>query len=129
MKFLVVEDNIPAQNLLHKILIEFGEVELCATAEDGLANFSESLKSESLYDMIFVDFELPGMNGDKFVEEIRKLEKGGKRTPISITSGVADEKDIESCNKCGADWSIHKPYIQSEIVEFIQACNANKFQK
>lgn len=123
MKFLVVEDNIPAQNLLHKILIEFGEVDLCGNAEDGLAHFKDSFTAETAYDMIFVDFELPKMNGDELVGEIRKLETEGIRIPISITSGVASEKDIESCTKCGADWSIHKPYIQSEIVEFIQACS------
>lgn len=71
-------------------------------------------------DIIFMDMQMPEMNGLEATLEIRKIENGKSRVPIiALTAGtVKGEK--EKCIEAGMDDYITKPFVKDTIVKAIQ---------
>lgn len=67
---LVVEDQNFVRELLSRLLtsLSVAKVSTARSAEDALASLEED---PSLANVILIDFELPGMNGVRFIEKLR----------------------------------------------------------
>ncbi|PTS99837.1 hypothetical protein DBR11_11505 [Pedobacter sp. HMWF019] len=105
ISILVAEDNIINQKIVVKILKGMGYD--CDVVANGLEVLS-SLKRQH-YDMVFMDVQMPEMDG---LEATRKLiELYGKESPvvIAMTAG-AFEKDKQECLEAGMDDYITKPF-------------------
>ena len=110
---LIVEDNNINQTVLVKLLEKKGCV--CHVAENGL----EAVKkfTEHVYDGIFMDIEMPVMNGIEATKKIRDVEKSSKRakTPIIAVTGYVRKEIEESALTAGMDGYITKPYHKENI--------------
>jgi len=112
LKILVVEDH-PVNRRLFEMILEKIGVEVFS-AEDGLEALEVSA-SNSL-DLIFMDIQMPRMNGYEAAEELRK--RGFKRPLIAITAGVlAEEQD--QCWKAGFNDILPKPFKRPHIEAMI----------
>lgn len=71
-------------------------------------------------DIIFMDMQMPEMNGLEATLAIREMENGKSRVPIiALTAGtVKGEK--EKCIEAGMDDYITKPFIKDTVVKAIQ---------
>ena len=60
---------------------------------------------------IFVDYSMPGMNGDQLTSEIRNLEQKYNMNPSKIIglSANSDKETIEKCLKSGMNQFEIKP--------------------
>ena len=69
--------------------------------------------------LIFMDVQMPKMNGYEATQAIRKL-KSHKNTPIiALTAGtISGEK--EKCFEAGMNDYITKPFVQETIINIIQ---------
>lgn len=77
---LVVEDNLINQQILLRYLQNAGH--FCTVASNGLEALEQYQKFK--FDLIFMDIEMPGMNGLDATQEIRKLEANSNRPPVPI---------------------------------------------
>lgn len=69
-------------------------------------------------DLIFMDIQMPEMNGYEASLAIRSLEKNKKTPIIALTAGtLKDEK--ERCLEAGMDDYITKPYVTASIMTVI----------
>jgi signal transduction histidine kinase/ActR/RegA family two-component response regulator len=68
----------------------------------------EKFKSEP-FDMIFMDCEMPDLDGYAATVEIRKIEGGGKRVPIIAITAHSLEKDRKRGIESGMDDYLSKP--------------------
>lgn len=69
-------------------------------------------------DVIFMDIQMPLMNGWEATKSIRKM-KSGKKTPIiAVTAGTEKEEKLK-CMEAGMNDYISKPIIKSVIEETI----------
>jgi len=77
----------------------------------------ESLKKikEKQYDLIILDFELPNINGDEVLIQIKK-DKNYTSTPILILSGSENQDRIRKVLKSGASDYIKKPFFIEEFI-------------
>lgn len=81
---LVVDDYGPAKKLLGASLTSFpqiGEVEYADSGEQALAKVNSKK-----YDLIFLDVNMPGLDGFETCARIREI-KGYELTPIIIVTG------------------------------------------
>jgi CheY-like chemotaxis protein len=112
VKILVVDDNNPLRLLLSKMLSRLGyEVSSADSGENGLRVF---LKNR--FDMVFSDYEMPGIDGVDFACSIKKCSPC---TPVVIMTGAGRET-VLSRNSAAVDEVISKPFTLTELDETIQ---------
>jgi two-component system sensor histidine kinase/response regulator len=102
---LLVEDNEVNQKVAQKYLERLG----ChvRTADDGAAGV-QAFK-EDRFDLILMDMQMPIMDGIAATREIRKLERGGRHTPIVALTANVLAGQLERCLEAGMDDFLTKP--------------------
>ena len=105
---LVAEDNRINQLYLVELIKYFGcTVDLAVNGEEALAAIQKQR-----YDMVFMDCQMPEMDGFTAAEEIRKLEAAGElpgESPSWLTANAL-KGDRERCLAAGMDDYISKPF-------------------
>jgi CheY-like chemotaxis protein len=62
------------------------------------------------YDVVFMDIQMPRMNGYEATREIRKLENGaGKDVPIIAMTANAFAEDVQMAMSAGMNEHVPKP--------------------
>lgn len=89
MKLLLIEDDPDHAELIRSTLKDM-DVELVCSGEEGLKRISE--KS---YDLILVDYRLPGMNGIEFLSKVSGI-------PVILLTGMGSEEIAVQALKHGA---------------------------
>ncbi len=110
MKVLVVEDNAVNQKVAAILLEKAGcRVDLAANGREAL-----EASSRIAYDCIFMDCQMPEMDGFESAAAIRKRElQSGHRVPIVAMTANAMASDRQRCLDAGMDGYLSKP-VQSE---------------
>jgi CheY-like chemotaxis protein len=111
-RVLLVEDNPVNLEVAVGILETFG----CAadTATNGLEAL-ERYEAED-YGLIFMDCQMPEMDGFEATAEIRKREmQSGRRIPIVALTASAIEGDRERCLAAGMDDYLSKPFTAEQM--------------
>jgi len=110
---LVAEDNTTNQ------LVAMGMLEHLGCQVDIVDNGLEAIKAveKNKYDLIFIDCQMPVMNGYDATENIRKLEgqTGENRTPIIALTAQAMKGDREHCLAIGMNDYISKPFTEKQL--------------
>ena len=109
MKILLIDDS----EWIRDSFRLFFEAEGCKlqtfeTAEEGLI----ALRDDT-YDIIIVDYKLPGQDGIEFLEHIRNANSDAIK--ILITA-YKSELVISKAKKCGVDHFIEKPFTSETIL-------------
>jgi CheY-like chemotaxis protein len=128
LRVLVVEDMPVNRLLLTKVLDKHG----CYA--DVAANGLEAVRAaqDGDYDIIFMDCQMPEMDGYTATGEIRKAEEGGKRrTAIIALTADAMTGDRERCLGAGMDDYIGKPFKPEQVAAMLDkwGCAAAKGTK
>jgi len=105
LSILVAEDNIINQKIVVKILKAMGYD--CDVVANGLEVLS-SLKRQH-YDMVFMDVQMPEMDGLQATRKLTELYGKDRPVVIAMTAG-AFEKDKQECLEAGMDDYITKPF-------------------
>ena len=117
-KILVAEDNFINQKLIKQVLLRYGvSVEL---ANNGLEAF-EKRKSEN-YDLIFMDIQMPVMDGVEAAHEIinYEVEEKLEHIPIVALTANALNGDRERFIAEGLDEYIPKPIETNELLYILK---------
>lgn len=112
-KILVVEDNPTNQKLVKIILQKEGY--LVDIADNGLVCI-EKLEKEK-YDFIFMDMEMPVMDGVTATVELRK--KYSDIPVVALTANVFEEAR-ERCFKAGMNDFLTKPFNRDTIISTVE---------
>lgn len=110
---LIVEDDIDINGLLSKILTKEGyNVRQAFSGSEGkmCLEFFE-------FDIVLLDLMLPGITGEEFIEEIRKI----KNTPIMVISAKTTVEDKINVLRLGADDFVTKPFDVQEVLARVEA--------
>ncbi len=117
-KALLVEDYPVNQIFAQKLLKKFGFVHL-DLAENGVEAI-EKYRTNT-YDIIFMDCQMPELDGYQTTEKLRLLEDGTPlHTPIIAMTANAMMGDREKCLKAGMDDYISKPLRAEHLKNALQ---------
>lgn len=110
---LVAEDVETNQEIVKEIIQMFGyKVDI---APNGIKTLE--LFRQKKYDLIFMDCQMPLMDGYQATEEIRRLEKDNSilATPIIALTAGLNQADEAKCKAVGMDHYLTKPFTISDI--------------
>lgn len=114
MRILVVDDEVSLGDALKRGLVAEGfAVDLARDGLDGLR-----MARETSYDLIVLDIMLPGMNGFKLTDTLRKEEIW---TPILMLTAKDGELDEAEALDTGADDFLKKPFSFTVLLARIRA--------
>ena len=124
MKFLVVEDDLAARNLLVLYLEPYGDCDTAADGEDALLAIHASMQKNEPYDAVFLDIIMPKMNGRQTLKKIRGMEaSSGTKSTIIMTTAVDDEDKIVDAFIDECDAYIVKPIEKDKLVLTLEQFN------
>ena len=107
---LLVEDNPVNQNMAAIMLMKAGyKVDI---AENG--RVAVDMVDKKNYDLIFMDIQMPEMDGYEATGVIREKQKD-KHTPIIAMTAHAMQGDREKCLEAGMDDYLSKPLNRDEL--------------
>ena len=116
LRILLAEDNPVNQHLIFEILEKHGHsVEIVADGRRAVAAVQSSH-----FDLIFMDIQMPEMDGFEATTQIRKLEKKtGTHVPIIALTAHAMKSDQEDCLAVGMDGYLPKPIYPNDLLNVL----------
>ena len=119
-RILLVEDNSLNREIATVLLEETGAV--VEEAENGLVAVNMVKNSSpGYYDLVFMDIQMPVMNGYDSTRHIRALERPDiKSMPIIAMSANAFAEDIKLCKESGMNEHIAKPIDFGKVLEILE---------
>ncbi|MFH0988398.1 MAG: response regulator [bacterium] len=107
---LIVEDEPSYSHIFQEVLERVGfKTEVASSAEEAL----ELISKEATYDVILLDYYLPGMNGSEFLNTIRSIDVN---SIVICVSGTHDIKVVQEVYRIGADDFISKMDLGNLLV-------------
>jgi len=115
-KVLVIDDNPINLKFMKEILKRLGaDILLARSGDEAL----EYIKDRGRVDFIFVDKNMPVMDGYETIREIRKIEKSKSWEKIVIIAltGDSDDETIKQMAEAGADDILTKPIHINQLIK------------
>ncbi len=125
-KVLVAEDNELNIDIIKEVLSILGaSFDICINGKEAVDKFLASTACE--YDVIFMDVQMPIMNGYKATKAIRNSSHlQAKKIPIIAMTANAFVEDVKEAMDCGMNAHISKPIKINSLLEILNKILNNK---
>jgi DNA-binding response OmpR family regulator len=113
VKLLIVDDEKAICEEFKETLEQEGyEVDVATKGEDGLQKIRQNC-----YSLVLLDESMPGMEGDKFFEYLRKFSK----VPVAFLSGFLTPTKEKKVMSMGAVKCLRKPVELDQVKALIHS--------
>jgi signal transduction histidine kinase/ActR/RegA family two-component response regulator/HPt (histidine-containing phosphotransfer) domain-containing protein len=114
---LAVEDQDYNLLVIEHILTRFGyQTDHAIDGRDALAKLQANT-----YDIVFMDWGLPGMNGVEVTRRLRGSEPLGRHTLVIATTAFSTAEKRRECMDAGMDGFAAKPLVPEKLKAMIEA--------
>jgi PAS domain S-box-containing protein len=118
-RVLVIDDNFNNRMILEHTFRNWG------IGFEGIDNGYQAIKiieNSKPFDVIIVDYHMPGIDGIETIRIIRdKLKLGPDIQPVILLHSSSDDVEIhEECKKLGVRFNLTKPIKQQELLNFLR---------
>jgi PAS domain S-box-containing protein len=125
MRTLVVEDNDASRKVLLGVLDSWGfEVEAAFSGEQGLTMAMSALREGRPFELILVDWKLPGMDGIELTRILRDEEASEnignyQHAVIIMVTAFGRQAVLDAAEKVKFDAVLDKPFIASHLYNLV----------
>ena len=114
MRVLIADDDAAMCALLHKVVHSLGDVE---TVEARSGDDAAVLASEEEFDLVLLDWDMPGKTG---VDLVRELRVAGSQVPIVMITGTSERARVVEAVTAGVSDFVVKPFAPKNLRDRIQ---------
>ncbi|MEW6595142.1 MAG: response regulator [Thermodesulfobacteriota bacterium] len=115
-RILLAEDNVVNQKVALRMLEKLGcQIDIAANGEEALA-----MLPQHRYDLVFMDCQMPVMDGFDATNAIRRMPEPLQSIPIIALTANAMAGDRERCLAAGMDDYISKPVKADELARVLE---------
>ncbi len=118
-RVLLVEDNATNQEIAQAILEQHGIVVSIARDGDEAVDAMRQADAHT-YDLVFMDIQMPRMNGYDATRAIRNLGEVGRQIPIVAMTANAFEEDRALAMQAGMNDYVTKPIDVGQLLGVIE---------
>lgn len=116
-KILIVDDEEDIALVVKAVLENAGfKVETVNSGKDAI----KLLKKSPDFDLIIIDFFMPGMSGKQLLKKIKKDDKMKKFKCIFLTVAQFSKKGMDDLIKLGSLDYIKKPFENEDLVKRVK---------
>jgi CheY-like chemotaxis protein len=120
---ILVAEDVAINREIIGALLEPAKVRI-EYAENGAQALSMVEAAPEKYDMIFMDVQMPEMDGYEATRRIRESEKaftdGASHIPIIAMSANVFKEDVDKCLAAGMDGHVGKPINIPEVIKWMR---------
>ncbi|KAI4916547.1 hypothetical protein J4E85_010203 [Alternaria conjuncta] len=108
VKVLVAEDNKTNQEVVLRMLKleDVYDVTVAKDGQEALDLVMESMERKAPYNLIFMDVQMPNLDG---LQSTRLIRQSGFSAPIVALTAYAEESNVKECLDSGMDFFLSKP--------------------
>ncbi|MBN1932442.1 MAG: response regulator [Desulfobacterales bacterium] len=118
LKVLVVDDCADSRSIIQKMLESFGfRITAVSNGRDSLVRLKAAQTQHEPFELIFIDWLMPELDGIKTAREIRQNLK--ITTPIILMTAFSKESEISEAEKVGVNAFLTKPIYPSILFNTI----------
>ncbi len=122
LKILVAEDNAINQQVIKRVLLQYGYAsDLAVDGEEATAAVQRQR-----YDLVFMDVQMPEIDGLEATRRIDKLLAPSERPYIVALTANAMKEDREACMAAGMNDYLSKPIRQPELKAVLERAIARQ---
>jgi CheY-like chemotaxis protein len=104
----LIDDDPDDKEIFQEALKQIDEEIICYTASDGEDALTKLRDALLLPDVVFLDLNMPVMNGKDCLRELKK-DKDLRHIPVIVYSTSSVEREKSNCLSLGATHFISKP--------------------
>jgi len=122
LKILVVDDHALLRHVI-KSALAANDIELFDSADNGrdaLEKIQQAQQKKSLYDVVFLDWNMPEVNGFEVLKACRKDPSMNKMAIVMVTAEAEPESIVKALD-AGATAYITKPFNTDALLEKLKA--------
>lgn len=124
LKLLVVEDNLVSLELMREVFTSLkAEVRAISDSEKAV-----KVVNQEKFDGIFLDLEMPKLNGFDLARLIRK-SSWNKSTPIVIVTGRDERQTMQDAFAMGATFFLQKPVDRQKLSVLFRTVSGGMVEK
>lgn len=114
LKVLVAEDNKTNQEVVLRMLKleDVYDVSIAKDGQEALDKVKESMENHNPYDLIFMDVQMPNLDG---IQSTRLIRQAGYSAPIVALTAYAEESNVKECYESGMDYFLSKPIRRPQL--------------
>ena len=116
-KVLIVDDS-PILRMAIKKVVRLAGVEDQLIFQAGNGQEALNLLENEWIDLILLDLNMPVMNGEEFVQELRKRDDIAD-IPVVVVSTEANVHRLARLKDLGVRHTLHKPFEPEDLCELI----------
>ncbi len=120
-RFFIADDDQDDRMLLKEALRELNPDIQVEDFDNGVTLMDALLKQDELPNALFLDLNMPLMNGEECLSDIRN-EPNLSKLPIIIYSTYADDMKIDLIRQKGADLYLVKPVSYERLKMALHKC-------
>lgn len=126
MRVLILDDNDGSRKLLTRYLIEHAEISAAKNGIEAVEAFAQAMQTNKRFDLICLDYMMPGIDGIQVLERIRQMERDHHiqrtdRTKVIMVSVVNEDSDVQRAFFSGCDSYIIKPVRRERLLDEIHS--------
>ncbi len=119
MRILVVDDNQTNRTILVKMTESFGcSPEAVETGKEAIQALKRAAHKEKLFDLVLLDMQMPGMDGEETLGAIRQ-DPDIKDVTVIILTSLGVRGDVARLQALGGAGYLTKPIKQSQLFDTI----------
>lgn len=124
LRVLIVDDNPASREILHNLFESWSvQADLVASGSEAIAFLEAANEAGTNYDLMLIDWKMPGMDGIEAVEAMQASDKLTRLPTIMMVSAYAREEAMAGARQAGISAFLVKPIdpglLLQQITQFI----------
>ena len=128
LRVLVVDDSANSREILHDLLVLLGYAPVVeASGAAGLAELRRAAAVGNPYDLLLLDWRMPGMDGFDVARALRDAPLPGAPPAVLLVTAYGDEDIVREAARQGLAGCLAKPVSASTLLDAINgACGPQR---